>query len=471
MSGLNKQDIDILSHYAERGNRELYWNYLAHKPGNDGYGVLALGVVRNDNMPGAVANHFADAEAKRAGVHLTERGWNRFGVDLMERDLAVRADYLQRGRSDLALNLPAKDVMRVHDDAFTQAKIPVNAWTPREYLQAAHRQGEREAGPHATAAQRQTGGDREMNSAWNGMLNNIRLGVDRGATTMWGTSYQYNDEQLRAFDYTKRMGTAYALASVDRANTDPNVIGAKTVYNERQANGRWMFISEGPEYGPAFMSPNEMRSEHLERNPQRLRELEDTHRLRLEIQQLRKEFHPRDTEHKHDIKQSPRTIAEAEGLGEGVQLAAAARAPHALAPSGPVQLDDPGHPNRAMFAALLNVVHERDEQSGRARDQTSLQLAGGLTEKARERGLDAIGFAQFTPDGTKVAMTNTPDPNAPWARTAVGQVGELVGQSLPQSSENVAKINQQLAMAQTAPSPAQTLTNTQDLAPKALSIS
>lgn len=68
-------------------------------------------------------------------------------------------------------------------------------------------------------------------------------------------------------------------------------------------------------------------------------------------------------------------------------------------------------------------------------------------------------------------MTDTPDPSAPWARTAVGQVGELVGQSLPQSSENVAKINQQLAMAQTAPSPAQTLTNTQDIAPKALSIS
>lgn len=470
MSGLNKQDIEILTSYAKNNNRELYWNYLAHKPGNDGYGVLALGVVRNDNMPGAVANHFADAEAKRAGVHLNERGWNRFGVDLMERDLAVRTEYLRSGRSDLALNLPAKDVMRAHDDAFTAAKIPANAWTPREYLQAANRHGEREAGPHATSAQRQTGGDREMNSAWNGMLNNIRLGVDRGATTMWGTSYQYNDEQLRAFDYTKRMGTAYALASVDRANTDPNVIGAKTVYHERQANGRWTLVSDGPEYGPAFLSPGELRSEHPERNPQRLRELEDTHRLRLEIQALRKDFHPRDTEHKHNIKQSPRTMAEAEGLGEGMQLTAAARAPHALAPSGPVQLDHPEHPNRAMFAALLNVVHERDDRSGRAHDQTSLQLAGGLTEKARERGLDAIGFAQFTQDGTKVAMTNTPDPNAPWARTAVGHVGELVGQSLPQSSESVAKINQQLAFAQTVSPPAQSLTNADDVSPKRRSI-
>ena len=285
---------------------------------------------------------------------------------------------------------------------------------------------------------------------------------------MWGTSYQYNDEQLRALDYTKRMGTAYALASVDRANTDPNVIGAKTVYNERQANGRWMFISEGPEYGPAFMSPNELRSEHLERNPQRLRELEDTHNLRLEIQQLRKDFHPLDTD--HSIRKSPRTIAEAEGLGEGMQLAAATSAPQALASSGPVQLDDAAHPNRAMFTALLNVVHERDDQSGRTRDQTSLQLAGGLTEKARERGLDAIGFAQFTPDGTKVAMTNTPDPSTPWARTAVGHVGELVGQTLPQSSENVAKINQQLMLVQTVSPPAQSLANADELAPKRLSM-
>ena len=130
MSGLNERDVEILRFYAQNNNRELYWNYLAHKPGNDGYGVLALGVVRNDNMPGAVANHFADAEAKRAGVHLTERGWNRFGVDLMERDLAARADYLQRGRPDLALNLPAKDVMRVHDTSFREAHIPVNALDP-----------------------------------------------------------------------------------------------------------------------------------------------------------------------------------------------------------------------------------------------------------------------------------------------------------------------------------------------------
>ena len=37
MEGLNAKDIEILGFYARAGNRELYFNYLAHKAGNDGY--------------------------------------------------------------------------------------------------------------------------------------------------------------------------------------------------------------------------------------------------------------------------------------------------------------------------------------------------------------------------------------------------------------------------------------------------
>ena len=74
MAGLNKQDMEILGHYAKKGNRELYWNYLAQTPGNDGYGLLALGVVRNDNMPGALANQYAQNQAQSVnGVRLSER--------------------------------------------------------------------------------------------------------------------------------------------------------------------------------------------------------------------------------------------------------------------------------------------------------------------------------------------------------------------------------------------------------------
>ncbi len=115
---------------------------------------------------------------------------------------------------------------------------------------------------------------------------------------------------------------------------------------------------------------------------------------------------------------------------------------------GALLLDNPAHQNHALFATLLGAVNERDKQLGREPDEISRQLAGGLVEKARERGLDTIGAAKFTPDGTKVGMTDTADLSAPWAKTAVGDVGQLTGQKLSQSSENVAAINQQQALEQ-----------------------
>lgn len=111
-------------------------------------------------------------------------------------------------------------------------------------------------------------------------------------------------------------------------------------------------------------------------------------------------------------------------------------------------LDNPAHKNHTMFSTLLGAVNERDKQLGREPDEISRQLAGGLLENARERGLDTIGAAKFTPDGTKVGMTDTADLSAPWAKTAVGDVGQLAGQKLSQSSENVAAINQQQALEQ-----------------------
>jgi len=123
---------------------------------------------------------------------------------------------------------------------------------------------------------------------------------------------------------------------------------------------------------------------------------------------------------------------------------------------GALLLDNPTHQNHAMFATLLGAVNERDKQAGREPDEVSRQLAGGLVEKARERGLDTIGAAKFTLDGTKVGMTDTADLSAPWAKTAIGNVGELAGQKLSQSSENVAAINRQVALEQSLKPPTQT---------------
>src|SRR3546814_20664160 len=83
--------MDILGFYAQGGNRELYWNYLAQHEGSDGYGLLALGVVRNDSMPGSVANNFARNHARSHDDRvLGEREWEQFGQDLIAYDLERR---------------------------------------------------------------------------------------------------------------------------------------------------------------------------------------------------------------------------------------------------------------------------------------------------------------------------------------------------------------------------------------------
>jgi peptidoglycan hydrolase-like protein with peptidoglycan-binding domain len=137
---------------------------------------------------------------------------------------------------------------------------------------------------------------------------------------------------------------------------------------------------------------------------------------------------------------------------------------------GILMLDNPLHENHAMYETLLRVVNERDRELGREPDDVSRQLAGGLVEKARERGLDTIGAAKFTPDGIKVGMTDTAELSSPWAKTAVGDVGQLAGQKLSQSSENVAAINQQLALEQSLKQPSQTqsMAGPEESAPKGL---
>ena len=135
-------------------------------------------------------------------------------------------------------------------------------------------------------------------------------------------------------------------------------------------------------------------------------------------------------------------------------------------PASPAPLlNDPAHPNHAMFSTLLNAVHARDDQLGRPHDQSSVQLAGALTEQALARGLTTIGAAKFTDDGTKVGMTNTTDMEAPWAKTAVGNVGELVNRPLTQSSEGATTLSQQMQQTQ-AQTQTQTPPTQDDPAPK-----
>lgn len=364
MAGLTEQDFDILQSYARDGNRELYWNYLAQKKGADGYGLLALGVVRNDSMPGAVANHFADSRARADGRVLSERDWERFGEDLVSRDLALRSRWLEKGRPDLALNLPVTDVQRAHDGAFREARIDPNAWTPRQLLEAARREG----------------GEQAAEGVWHNMLDSRGLGLGRMGITSLDVMYTYNDAQLPATRYLGALTGASALAAVDRARTDPDVIGARDFYYQYdRRTAQWSSVANG-EFGPHIQPVTD---------PRRIGELNDARAVRLESQAQRNDFHPADPNRNRPVARSPFTLADAgDAQDPGVQLAGTRGAMQ----QRPANADMSDHP---LFQQAFAAVARRDAELGREPDDNSrlIALAGaGVAARGGYRQIDDIVF-------------------------------------------------------------------------------
>lgn len=366
MSGLTEQDFTILSHYAREGNRELYWNYLAQKEGSDGYGLLALGVVRSDSMPGATANHFADNRARADGRALDERDWERFGEDLIRRDLALRAARMDRNRPDLALNLPVEDVQRAHDGAFEQARIDPNAWTPRQLLEAARRQG----------------GEPAAEGVWSNMLDSRGLGLARLGITSTDVMWTYNDRELPATRYMGALTAASALASVDRDRTDPNVIGARDFYYLYEAReDRWYSVSSGSLAGPAIRQVTD---------PARITELDDARAVRLETQAQRDDFHPDDPNRHRPVARSPFTLADAgPGVDADVRLAAAGASPETVPATS---RDGAGHP---LYQQAFAAISRRDAELGRTPDEHSRNIAVAAAHMAAERGYQRIDDIVF----------------------------------------------------------------------------
>jgi hypothetical protein len=330
MAGLTHQDMQVLAHYAKEGNRELYWNYLAQTPGNDGYGLLALGVVRNDNMPGKVANQYAQHQAISVNsLRLSEREWDQFGQDLVERDFALRLDHFDRGRQHLALNLPVWDVQQAHDRAFREVGITPDAWTPRQLLEAARRHGD----------------EPEAERVWSSMLNNGHLGMERLTDTLRSTAWAYNDSQLDATAYLGRLTLATAAAANSRASTDPNVVGANNYYHLYDAReGAWYTVNG------AAMSFGGLGGMRRVTDPAQIESLNDTRALRLEQQERARDFHPLDPH--RNLARSPRTLADA---------------------GSATQPDN----TEALFNRLTDAAMARDNEGMRAASQTWRASAEG----------------------------------------------------------------------------------------------
>lgn len=270
--GLNEKDIEILQYYADRGNRELYWNYLAQLPGNDGYGQLALGVVRNDNMPGATANAYAAAYAREHDHKtLTEREWDDFGIDLIRRDLAHRMDFMSEGNYGNALNLPVWSVQNAHDKAFDNINVDPNAWTPRKLLEAARSHGEDGA-----------------EKLWTSLLSNDAMGLER----TWDTVAQLIKNESMSWnegaEYLGDMTSAYFTAVAERSHLPPEIVGSQRHYHVRGSHGDWTQVHL------PYMSSDLMRSVSEVKDPETLRQLEDTYRLRLDRAAARDAFAPDD---------------------------------------------------------------------------------------------------------------------------------------------------------------------------------
>lgn len=126
-------------------------------------------------------------------------------------------------------------------------------------------------------------------------------------------------------------------------------------------------------------------------------------------------------------------------------LPAPQAAPARAAPPRGALLDDPQNPHHDKYAKLLGTLHDEDQQRGRAPHPASARIAAGLTVDACDRGLERIGFAQLSADGSRMYMTDTANPSSELARTAVGDVTRAAQQSIDNSTEKVTAIDRALA--------------------------
>lgn len=407
--GLDQADLRILRYYADHGNRELYWNYLAQHKGNDGYGLLALGVVRNDNMPGQIANAYAQNYAKEHdGKVLTERGWQRFGVDLIRADLAARERMLESDRPDLALNLPVREVQQAHDVAFRKYGIDPNAWTPRLLLDAARREGK----------------EAEAERVWDRMLNNglFNLGVERGVSTLRDLSYSYNDKRFDASSYFEDVMQARAAASVARTNVDPNVIGGRDFYH-KYSDGIWTSVVR--------LDPKLMTSQTVT-DQAKIAELNDARAVRLQRQDMRDDFAPGDPNRNRSIKRSPYTIAENEQV--------------------PSLQGDPrsaDHQRNAMYRQIEDGVERLSAQAGGVPGETNARMTMSGYALAISEGMTSVDHLMLNRQGTEHAagsrliLVQGQDPSDPANRIAHMGTNEAANRPVEQSLEQAQVIEAQ----------------------------
>ena len=99
----------------------------------------------------------------------------------------------------------------------------------------------------------------------------------------------------------------------------------------------------------------------------------------------------------------------------------------------PMRLDNPAHPEYAMFKQALDAVHRLDAQHQRPSGPESGQLAGSLAVKARQEGLQRIDHAVLSDDASRTYAVQG-DLGSPLKRVAEVNTVQGINTPLEQSS-------------------------------------
>lgn len=97
------------------------------------------------------------------------------------------------------------------------------------------------------------------------------------------------------------------------------------------------------------------------------------------------------------------------------------------------QLNEPGHPDHALYRQALDGVHKLDAQHGRTPDIRSEQLAAAVTVSARQAGLDRIDLVALGTDGKHIFAAQGPL-DSPFKRVAGVPSVEAMETPVSQSS-------------------------------------
>ncbi|NII53269.1 XVIPCD domain-containing protein [Luteibacter sp. SG786] len=131
-----------------------------------------------------------------------------------------------------------------------------------------------------------------------------------------------------------------------------------------------------------------------------------------------------------------------------------------------LRLDDPAHPDHALYEQARAAVHRLDAQHQRTPDQQSDNLAAALTVAARREGLTSIDHVVLSDDASR-AYAVAGDANSPHKRVADVATTQAVNTPVEQSASALAKplaqepssqhVQRQTASSPEAPPPVMTL--------------